>query len=127
MKKIEPAVRLQKASDLFDLRSWVHPEHIDVEQEDFVEAIFRKAIRKQIGVKDGDFYFGSFVPYPFCGRFSHCLGVVDQGELAGRKFRSDERDRMAVAAADLKNDIVGPDVENINRPAITIRYFSRHD
>jgi hypothetical protein len=61
----------------------------------------------------------------FCGPY-HLVGTVDQSEVTGRKFRGDEWDRVAVAAADLEDEITWLNIEELDGPDVAFRYLVSH-
>jgi hypothetical protein len=66
------------------------------------------------------------LPISLACRPDHLRRAVDRGDSPAFELLANEGDRHAVATADLEDAVTGREVEDVDRPAHTIRRTTGH-
>src|SRR3954451_2623459 len=102
------------------------PEGSDVEGENLVEApIAELRVLQRDGLEHSPARVDVLAVSPR-GHRDHLGRAVDRGDRPRRQLLADERDRDAVAAADLEQAVGRADLQRVDRPDEPLRGFARH-
>jgi len=119
--KKEGTRRLQEAADHLQLTRRLQAEHVDVDGEDFVEARCAKVDIGEGGRMDlGPARGQARLVAPARGA-RRDLGSVDDDDIPAFEPFADQREGDATPAADLEDEVVRLDVEQLHGPPQSLR------